>query len=179
MATRLDTVLKLSLAVGALLGGAGVGYYFGIFLPSQAIRETLDAGTQRQVQAADNTAALERARAAELRRQEAERQRYQVCLSTANGTYQSRWSAACRAQHTRQQAASEDCADDFFSSRERCARKFPVEPEHGCALPLALSSRLVADRDAARAQCLGEMQGNLAPSPAPVETWGSAEPEFE
>jgi hypothetical protein len=173
MALRVDAVLKLSLAAGALLAGAGVGYYFGIFLPAQAIHETLDAGTERQVQAADNTAALERARAAELRRREAERQRYEVCLSTAQGTYQSRWSAACRAQHTRQQAAFEDCADDFFSSRESCARKFPVEPEHGCALPLALSNRLAADRDAARTQCLSEMQGlgEMQGGAAPMETW--------
>jgi hypothetical protein len=171
MAMRVDTILKLSLAGGALLAGAGVGYYFGIFLPAQAIHETLDAGAGRQVQAVDNTAALERARAAELRRREAERQRYQVCLSTADGTYQSRWTAACRAQHTRQQAAFEDCADDFFSSRESCARKFPVEPEHGCALPLALSNRLAADREAARTQCLGEMQGGAAP----METWDPAE----
>lgn len=173
MAIRVDTVLKLSLAAGALLAGAGVGYYFGIFLPAQAIHETLNTGTERQVEAADNTAALERARAAELRRQEAERQRYQVCLSTAQGTYQSRWSAACRAQRTRQQAAFEDCADDFFSSRESCARKFPVEPEHGCALPLALSNRLAADRDAARTQCLSEMQGlgEMQGGAAPMETW--------
>lgn len=166
---RVDTVLKLGLAAGALMGGAGVGYYFGVFLPAQAIRETLDAGTRQQVQAADNTAALERARAAELRRREAERQRYQVCVSTADGTYQSRWTAACRAQHIRQQAAFDDCADDWFTSRERCAARFPVEPEHGCALPLALSNRLATDRDAARTQCLGEMQGGAAPME--TEAW--------
>ncbi len=173
MAARVDTILKLSLAAGALLGGAGVGYYFGVFLPAQAIRETLDAGTQRQAQAVDNTAVIERAQAAELRRREAERQRYQVCVSTADGTYQSRWTAACRAQHTRQRAAFEDCADDWFASRESCARKFPVEPEHGCALPLSLSNRLAADRDATRAQCMAEMQGGVAPGPA--ETWQAGE----
>lgn len=161
---RIDTVLKASLAAGALLAGAGVGYYFGIFLPAEAIRETVDTGERRQVEAADNSAALERVRAAELRQREAERQRYQACVSTADGTYQSRWASACRAQHARQQAAFEDCADDLFSTRDGCARKFPVEPEHGCALPLSLSSRLAADRDAARAQCLGEMQGGVVPA---------------
>lgn len=173
MAVRVDTVLKLSLAAGALMGGAGVGYYFGVFLPAEAIRETVSAGTARQArsQADDNSAAIERAQVAEARRREAERQRYEVCLSAASGTYQSRWAAACRTQHARQVAAFEDCADDWFASRSRCARKFPIEPEHGCALPISVSNRLAADRDAARTQCLGEMQGGTAPTPA--ETWDS------
>jgi hypothetical protein len=171
MAMQPDAVLKLSLAGAVLLAGAGVGYYFGIFLPAQAIHETLDTGTKRQIEATDHTADLERARLAETQRREAAQQRYQACIGTANTTYSARWTSGCHAQHERQQAAYDDCADDLFSTREGCARKFPVEPEQGCALPVQISGRLVADRDAARAQCLGELQGGYeAPGPVAVET---------
>lgn len=163
MALSVDSVLKLSLAAGALLAGAGVGYYFGVFLPAQAIHETVESGTQRQASAIDRTVELERARQAELQQREAARQRYQACVGVAQTTYSARWTAACRAQHERQQAAYDDCADDLFSTRDGCARKFPVDPEHGCALPLVISNRLVSDRDAARSQCLGEMGGGAAP----------------
>jgi hypothetical protein len=167
MALQPDAVLKLSLAAGVLLAGAGVGYYFGIFLPAQAIHETLDAGTRHQVDSTDRSADLERARLADEQKRAAAQQRYEGCVATANLAYQERWSSGCRAQNQRQQAAYDDCADDLFSTREGCARKYPVEPERGCALPVQISSRLVADRDAARAQCLGELQGGYA-APAPV-----------
>jgi hypothetical protein len=167
MAVQADTVLKLSLAAGVLLAGAGVGYYFGIFLPAQAIHETLDTGTKRQIENTDHTADLERARLAEEQRREASQQRYQACMSTADTAYRTRWASGCRVQHERQQAAYDDCADDLFSTREGCARKFPVEPEQGCALPVQISGRLVSDRDAARSQCLGELQGGYA-APQPM-----------
>lgn len=171
MAVQPDAVLKLSLAAGVLLAGAGVGYYFGIFLPAQAIHDSLDTGTRRQVEGTDRTTDLERARLAEEQRREAAQQRYQVCMGTADTTYRARWSSGCRSQHERQQAAYDDCADDLFSTREGCARKFPVEPEQRCALPVQISGRLVSDRDAARAQCLGELQGGVpAPAPAPLDT---------
>lgn len=172
MATRADAVLKLSLAAGALLAGAGIGYYFGVFLPAQAIRETVDSTSRRDVEAVDRSEEIERARQAEVQAREAARQRYQACVAAAQTTYSARWTAACRAQHVRQVAAYDDCADDLFSTREGCARKHPVEPEHGCALPLSISNRLVADRDAARSQCLGEMQGGVAP-----EDWGTTPAE--
>jgi hypothetical protein len=158
-----DTVLKLGLAAGALLAGAGVGYYFGVFLPAQAIRETMGSETAQHTAAIDRSADLERERRAETQRREAARARYQACVGSADTAYQARWTSACRAQHARQEAAFEDCADDLFSTQEGCARKFPVEPERGCALPLSISNRLVADRDAARSQCLGEMQGGVTP----------------
>jgi len=174
MAVQPDAVLKLSLAAAVLLAGAGVGYYFGIFLPAQAIHETLDTGTRRQVESTDRTADLERARVAEEQRREAAQQRYQACMGTADTTYRARWTSGCRIQHERQQAAYEDCADDLFSTREGCARKFPVEPEHGCALPVQISGRLVSDRDAARAQCLGELQGGVPVlAPTPLDTGAS------
>lgn len=165
MAVQPDAVLKLSLAAAVLLAGAGVGYYFGIFLPAEAIHETLDKGTRRQTEDTDRSADLERARLADEQKRAAAQQRYEGCLASASLTYQDHWSQACRAQSARQQAAYEDCADDLFSTREGCARKFPVEPERGCALPVQLSGRLVADRDAARAQCLGELQGGVTSDP--------------
>jgi len=163
VAVQPDAVLKLSLAAAVLLAGAGVGYYFGIFLPAEAVRETLDKGTRHQADDSDRSADLRRARLAEEQKRAAAQQRYEGCLASANLAYQDHWSQGCRAQSARQQAAYEDCADDLFSTRAGCARKFPVEPERGCALPIQISSRLVADRDAAREQCLGELQGGVTP----------------
>jgi hypothetical protein len=172
MAMQADVVVKLSLAAAVLLAGAGVGYYFGIFLPAQAIHETLDKGASRETQASDRSADLERARLADEQKRAAAQQRYEGCVASANLAYQDRWSQGCRAQNQRQQAAYDDCADDLFSTREGCARKYPVEPERGCALPVQISSRLVADRDAARAQCLGELQGGYAPPPVTADATG-------
>ncbi|MEW9854870.1 hypothetical protein [Novosphingobium sp. M1R2S20] len=159
MAMNVNAVLKLSIAAGALLAGAGVGYYYGIFLPAESIHRTLEAGQERQAAAADQRAALERARMLETRRREAAQQRYEVCLAAAETAYRSRWTSGCRTQHIRQRAAYEDCADDWFRTRDACRRDFPVEPERGCALPALISSRLAAARDSARTQCLGELQG--------------------
>lgn len=160
---RVDTILKLSLAAGALLAGAGVGYYFGVFLPAQAIHETMAGaeGDDRRAVIVDREAVLERAVKAEEARKEAARQRYQSCLDSADLGFRGRWTAACRAQHARQQAAFDDCADDWFSTQEGCARKYPVQPEHGCTLPTGIGNPIVATRDAAKAQCLGEFQGGL------------------
>lgn len=159
MAVTPDAVLKLSLAAGVLLAGSGVGYYFGIFLPTQAIHETLNKNTSRDAGEAARLAQTERA---EEQKREAAQQRYDGCLASANLAYQERWASGCRAQNQRQQAAFEDCADDLFSTREGCAGKFPIQPIRGCSLPVPISNRLTADRDAARAQCLGELQGGYA-----------------
>ena len=156
-----NTLLKLCLGAGALLAGAGIGYYYGVFLPGQAIRETVAAGEERQAKAAERQAAFARTQAAKAQREQAAQQRYQSCLGNVELTYADRWSAACRTQHARQQAAFEDCADDWFRTREGCAREFPVEPDQGCALPGAIGNRLAAARDAAKGQCLGELQGGM------------------
>ena len=158
---RVDTILKLSLAAGALLAGAGVGYYFGVFLPGEAIRQTMAAADGGPTIVADRDAVLERAVKAEEQRKEASRQRYQSCLDGAELTYQGRWTAACRAQHARQQAAYEDCADDWFRSKKGCAREFPIQPEHGCALPTPIGNPIARARDTAKAQCLGEFQSGV------------------
>jgi len=160
MAVSADTVLKLSLAAGALMAGAGAGYYYAFFLPAQAIHETMD-GEQRRAVIVDRERVLERARVDEERRREAAQQRYRSCVSDADLAYQGRWTAACRAQHARQQAAFDDCADDWFRTRKGCAREFPVEPPRGCALPEGIGARLASTRDAAKAQCLGELQGGI------------------
>ncbi|MET1754112.1 hypothetical protein ABVV53_01325 [Novosphingobium sp. RD2P27] len=161
MALNVDTMLKLSLAAGALLAGAGVGYYYGIFLPAESIHQTLDAGQQQEAAASDRRAAFERARAAETKRREAARQHYETCLAAADTAYQARWTSGCRTQHVRQRAAFEDCADDWFRSRKSCAREFPVEPERGCVLPAPIGNRFALERDAARAQCLGGFQSGI------------------
>ena len=154
MLRHADAILKLSLALAALMAGGGVGFYYGIYLPSQDIRRQGEDMAARQTQAAEQTKAL----AAQARREQQAQLAFEDCNSAAELTYKNHWASACRAQHAADVAQYEDCADDFFASDEGCRRRHPIRPERGCALPSQLADRLTAERQDARQQCLGQLQ---------------------
>ncbi|MCJ2182265.1 hypothetical protein MTR62_06060 [Novosphingobium sp. 1949] len=154
MLKHADALLKLALALAALLAGGGVGFYYGIYLPAQDVRSRSEELVRQQSQAREQTDQL----AARARREEAAQTVFQDCVSTADLTYKSHWTAACRAQHDADVAAYEDCADDFFSTEAGCHRKHPIRPERDCALTTQLAERLVAERQGARQQCQAALQ---------------------
>ena len=81
MLDRADAILKLALAVAALMIGCAFGYYYAIFLPSQA------------------AASLERASAFESAKVVAatvEKESYRQCLAAAYSTYSENWDAQCK-----------------------------------------------------------------------------------
>lgn len=158
MASRADTILRLSLALAVLMAGAGVGYYFGIVLPARAERE--DARLLAAEQARDEAEAKARKDAA--RKEEAARTAYQDCLNFADLGYRNRWTAACRGQHLADIAEYQDCLDDLFSTREGCMRAHPVRAERDCNLPEPLARTLAEDRDRNKALCSGNSQAGQA-----------------
>lgn len=154
MLKHADPILKLSLAAAALLGGAGVGYYYGIYLPAQDIHRQTEEMTQRQSKAqAESKALADRAR-----REAAAQSEYQDCTNFAELSYKQRWTQSCQSLHDADQAVFEDCADDLFSTQSGCMAKHPIRPARDCALPSQTAQALSAARDQRNAQCLGQLQ---------------------
>lgn len=163
MASKVDTFLKGSLAAAALLAGAGVGYYYGVFLPGQAARQearVLAEQEARQKQQDAQTKAQEREQAEQSRRQEAAQQEYQDCLNFAELSYKQRWTASCRAQHDADVAALADCANNLFATEDGCRAKVPVRPERDCALPGQTAQSYSDAREQRKAECLARFQSN-------------------
>ena len=154
MSQRADSVLKYALALAALMAGGGVGFYYGIYLPSQDIRRQSEDMARRHVEAKANSDAL----AERARREQAAQTAYEDCTSTADLAYKNHWTAVCRAQNAADVAEYEDCADDLFSTDEGCREKHPIRPERDCALSPQAADRLVEERNTARQQCLGTLR---------------------
>ncbi|MBT0668919.1 hypothetical protein HT136_11125 [Novosphingobium profundi] len=154
MVKHADAILKLSLAAAALMAGAGVGFYYGIYLPAQDIRAQSQAMTEHVDVVRQQSDAL----AEKARREKIAQNAYADCVSGAELTYKNHWTAACRAQSAADEAAYEDCADDWFSTEAGCRRKHPIRPERGCALTTRMAERLVEERRDARRQCDAALQ---------------------
>ena len=158
--SRVDTVLKLSLSLAALLAGGGVGFYYGIYLPSQDLHRQ----TQDMVEKQDSARVQTKALADRARREKAAQLAYEDCNNAAELTYKNHWAAACRAQHASDVAAFEDCADNLFATEKGCLRDHPIRPERECALTTRLADRLVEERDGARQECVGRLREMQAAS---------------
>ncbi|MBH0111398.1 hypothetical protein I5E68_00345 [Novosphingobium sp. YJ-S2-02] len=158
--SRVDTVLKLSLSLAALLAGGGVGFYYGIYLPSQDLHRQ----TQEMVEQQDSARVQTKALADRARREKAAQVAYEDCNNAAELTYKNHWAAACRAQHAADVAAFEDCADNLFATEKGCLRDHPIRPERECALTTRLADRLVEERDGARQECVGRLREMQAAS---------------
>lgn len=144
-----DAILKLALALAALLAGAGVGYYYGVFLPAQDVRrQTRELAERQAVEAAQHQALTEQARRAQAARAE-----YDDCIAFAELSYKQRWAQSCQGLHEADRSAFEDCADNLFSTRSGCLAKYPVRPARDCALPSQIARQLSGARDERKAEC--------------------------
>ena len=158
MSERTDTVLKLSLALAALLAGGGVGFYYGIFLPSQEVRRQAQEMAEKQAAADERKHAL----AAQAQRVAAARVQYDQCLALAETSYRDRWTQSCRVLHDADQSGLDDCADDLLSSESGCRAEHPVRPAQDCALPAAMARELTQARDARKGECSAQLQAAQA-----------------
>lgn len=154
MATNADSVLKLALAAAALLGGGGVGYYYGIYLPAQDVRRQTLALHEKQAAQAQAARAL----AEKVRREQVAQRNYDGCLAEAEASYRDRWTQACTIQSDADRAAYDDCADDLFSTARGCLAKHPVRPPQDCALPAETARDYAEARDARKAQCQARLE---------------------
>lgn len=158
MLDRAGDILKLALALAVLIAGCGVGYYYGIFLPSHTVRQEAHRLVEADATNQANRAAQARMAREQARRQQAARVEYQDCLNFAELDHKNRWAASCRAMNRSDIAEFEDCLDNLFSTEESCRRRHPIRPERSCALPSQIASGLTEDRDRAKDQCLGQLQ---------------------
>lgn len=154
MLKHADAILKLSLALAALLAGSGVGFYYGIYLPSQDVRRQTEAMAERQAAADRQTQAL----ADQAKRVQAEQLAYDDCVNFAELAYKQRWTQSCQRQHDAAQAAYADCADDLFATESGCHAKHPVQPEQDCALPGAVAREIASARETRKAECLAKLE---------------------
>ena len=159
MLKHADAILKLSLALGALLAGSGVGFYYGIYLPAQDIRHQTEAMTQRQTAAQKQTRAL----ADQAKRQQAAQAAYDDCVNFADLSYKRRWTQSCQALHDADQAAYDDCADDWFTTEAGCRAKHPVRPARDCGLPEHMALQIAGARGQRKTQCLAALQAASTP----------------
>lgn len=168
-----DAVLKLALALAILLAGGGIGFYYGIFLPSQDVRRQTQEMAEKQADAeAQSEALAERAR-----REQAAQTQYEDCVGSAELIYKQQWTQSCQGMHDADQAAYQDCADDLFSTEEGCRAKHPLRPEQGCALPRQVAQGLTDARDKRKAECAARLQavqrgGGQPIAPSADETGG-------
>lgn len=169
MLKHADPILKIALALAALLAGAGVGYYYGIYLPAQDVRRQTREMTERQEKAQAETRAL----AERARREAAAQTEYQDCQNFAELSYKQRWNLSCRSLHDADQSAFEDCADDLFSTDSGCLAKNPIRPAQDCALPAQVAQSLSQARDDRKAQCAARLEArqqgrSVEPMDAPM-----------
>ena len=172
-----DAILKLAIALAVLLAGSGIGFYYGIFLPSQDIRRQTEAMAERKsVAEAQSQALVEQARReAEEAKRNAERAKaaqveYNDCIGFAELSYKRRWAGSCQALHEADVAAFEDCADNLFSTERGCRAKHPIRPASDCALPARMARELTGARDTRKRECLAKLQAIQGSGSAPGQT---------
>lgn len=129
MLDRADAILKLALAVAAICLGCGVGYYYAVFLPSQAAAADQRVAAAEKVKAEVERHSIEAKSAAEL----AAKNIYQICVGAANIDYSSRWNTSCGSQHEADVKAKQNCNAQGLS--EQYCGTFVVRPATSCALP--------------------------------------------
>lgn len=154
MIKHANAILKLSLALAVLLAGAGVGFYYGIFLPAQDIHRQAQAMAQRQATAKAQSKAL----VDQAKRVAAAQHAYDDCVNFAELSYKQRWTQSCKSLHDADEAAYQDCADDWFTTESGCRAKHPVRPERDCALPAQMAQQITQAREQRKAECQAKMQ---------------------
>ncbi|MCT2401334.1 hypothetical protein [Novosphingobium mangrovi (ex Huang et al. 2023)] len=156
-----NAILKIALALAALVAGGGVGFYYGIFLPAQDMRrQRMELLDRKAAAEAQNQAMAEQARRVQeqAKRIEAAQAAYDECVNFAEVSYKQRWSQSCQSLHDADQAAFEDCADDLFSTESGCRAKHPIRPASDCALPARMARELSGTRDQRKAECMAKLQ---------------------
>ena len=129
MLDRADAILKLVLAGAAIVMASAVGYYYGIFMPAQAVaaaQQVAEAKRSEQVLAQKTEAK----RASEANNA---KQQFNICVASAQSDYNSRWQSSCKSIHDRQLLARNNCYDQGGNAFY-CAN-YTVTDARECSLP--------------------------------------------
>ena len=150
MLEKADGVLKLALAVTALLVGVSVAYYYAIFLPNQALaKEQRIAEQERLKREADEKAEARKSDAAR-----SAKSTYDQCLANSQSNYFDRWEASCKRLNKADLDRKSDCEANGYGY---CAA-IKITPASECALPSALAEDYDNRREEANKLCLEEFK---------------------
>lgn len=87
-----DKFLKYAVGAGLLLAGAGVGYHFGVYIPS--VEQQKISMRQEQIEREERA---RRVKQELLERLESQRKdKYKACLDDAEANYQYNWERDCK-----------------------------------------------------------------------------------
>ena len=102
---KADAILKISIAISALCIGLGVGFYFGVWVP-QRERDAIQAEKTASAAKLADEQRKEKEKAAS---QEAQRNNYNICISTAEEKYNDRWERSCKTQSDNDLEIKKNC----------------------------------------------------------------------
>ncbi|PLK27103.1 hypothetical protein [Novosphingobium sp. TH158] len=152
MIEKADQLLKLALAVAALLIGVSVSYYYAIFLP-QVAQTKLDR--ERSAELARATSESTAAMAKEKRLSDA-KAKYNACLADAFENYQSRWQKTCRRLNGEDLEKKRRCMDGggYYCD------SIKITPATNCSLPNDLGDDYDTGHENDKKMCLEEFKAS-------------------
>lgn len=156
MLEKSQEILRIALALGAVLIGGSVAYHYAIYIPdrdqkAQASAAAKEAEAQRKDEENSRLAeksALER------------RTSYRICLSTAQANYDSRWESSCRSAALEAQKERADCVARNYPL-STCESYYPIPPDHDCRLPNKTANDYDEQLRLDKERCLSEVKSGL------------------
>lgn len=152
MLEKADEVLKLALAVAALLIGASVAYYYAIFLPDQANvqaqRMTEADRVKREAEEKSEARKLDAARNAKTA--------YDQCLASAQSNYSNRWNNSCRKLNKADIERKLQCEVNGYQYCD----SIKITPASDCSLTTTLMNDYDNGLDEANKLCLEEFKAS-------------------
>ena len=156
-----QSLLKWSLAASLLLAGAGVGYYYAVYLPHRDAalaeakrlaqeRAEAERRAARERQLAQQEAADERRAAA----QAAAAARYQTCVTDAGTAHDTAWAAECKRVAGKSAQDRADCLAKLSQTYcDAAYRTASTDASPNCALPPVIATGLDAELTRAKNLC--------------------------
>lgn len=152
MFEKADEILKLAIAAAALMIGASMAYYYGIFLPDKATAET-----QREAEAdrlKRETDAKAEAQKADVARNA--KSTYDQCLAFAQSNYSDRWTSSCKRLNKADLERKSQCESNGYAYCDQ----IKVTPANECSLPNELAGNYDKGREEANKLCLEEFKAS-------------------
>ena len=157
MIDRADAVPKLALAVAALLLVAGLGYYYGLFLPRQATTQ------MRDQQSIEGKSRLNHERQSVAKKEPvsaAAQATYMSCLAAARADYYTGWDKTCSALHDSESKALANCFAQGYEE-EHCDVYYQVRPAVGCQLPGKIADSYNTALETSKQRCLANFRAEI------------------
>jgi len=164
LAGKIDILLKLSIAVSALLASSSVGYYYLVYLPRRDAQLDVERSFERA--RADALQRMFSEQRAMEERQSAEKAaiqlRYQTCLSRADTDHQALRAATCKRLGEQSRKEHDDCISKQNLGKFYCDSTYAIrDASPNCTLPREIATDIDAGAEKARDRCLQEHRAGL------------------